>query len=90
MKVTISMNETTLVLEAIRESEHHWRASASKQFNKKAHESCLQRANSLHAIHADLTAQVERNNRPRVQKVDPFEPHNGSMRCWDPNDPRNW
>ena len=90
MKVTINKNDLSLVLDAVAAYEKSWRQSSTQQIVPSATVDCTRMANDLHALHADLSAQLEQASHVRIQKIDPFEPHNGSMRCWDPNDPRNW
>lgn len=92
MKVTINKTDMTLVLDAIASYERLWRESAPQQIVPTATVDCTRVAADLHALHSDLSAQLEQATKPRsqAQKVDPFDAHNGSMKCWDPNDPRNW
>ena len=90
MKVMINKGNLTLILEAVAESAKGWRSAADKQFNKAAHDSCIDKATRLHAVHVSLSSQLDTCRQPRVQKIDPFDEHRGPMKCWDPNDPRNW
>ena len=92
MKVTISKNDLTLVLDAIAAYERLWRESKSQQIVPSATVDCEKMATNLHALHADLSVQLNQATKIPTpsQSIDPFDAHRGSMKCWDPNDPRNW
>ena len=92
MKVTINRDELRLVLDAIADSEHRWRESAWKQPVEVSHQECLDTANALHTIYRNLESELGREDKrvTETQKVDPFDNGPITMRCWDPNDPRNW
>jgi hypothetical protein len=90
LKVAINKGNLTLILEAITESEKDWRISAGKQFSKDAHDTCIEKAARLHDIYVSLSNQLDASTKPRIQKIDPFDEPRGSLKSWDPNDPRNW
>jgi len=96
MTVTVNPKSLKLIMAALRTQEKEMRTAAAQQNTKAAELECMKEAVELYDLHDDLGYQLhEHNMREHARheaspKLNPFDPYNGSMKVWDPNDPRNW